>query len=620
LSNYIKNKGDFALRPYLNIVRQYKKPYKYILFGKEIIIFPKVMSPKYEWSSKLHIKVIKERDFVNKRVLDLGSGTGVLGVFSYLNGAKDVVGVDINHDATQNTYKNYEKYIDKINYRVIRSDLFNNLDAGEKFDIIICNSPYHSFEADLTSDYLELGVSDYQYNTLKKFFREVSEYMVDNGEIHFGFSDTGDLNLLYEEINKNNFFIEDVRDKFYNGYNVKVLILRKKSGLEFLDNFYEENLEKIDLSKILLITCHHILESHHQLLVKLLSLGLKPSNIYAIGKPYSTSNETMSKYKALGVYVDNSSNFFDSFYSFSSQFKNNVKNFAEYVLKYNDLNKYDRVIVWDDGGELISILNKIAGVKYKKKIFCIEQTSSGTNYLNKLDKKKKLFFPVINVARAKSKLLIESRFIAEDAVEKISYLLGETKYIKSVLILGGGSIGYNMKKALLKKYNKVDIYDLKSELSDISYKEFIENFNNYELIVGASGTNSVSVDMIKLSKGLKILVSVSSSDFEFPAKYLRGYNVYERYKIHRYIVHKTVTSDNVMLLNNGFPINFDGKPINVKLEKIQITDTLILVAIYQILKMKFGDFSLFYKPKIIPLNKRIDELIFDKLLQELMCQ
>lgn len=605
----IQYKGDFALRPYLNIVREHTKPYKYRIFGKEIIIYPKVMSPKFEWSSELHIEVIKKRDISDKKVLDCGSGTGILGVFSYLFGAQEIIGVDLNPDAVENTKSNYSNYIEKDKFKAIKSDLFLNI-KEEKFDIIIFNAPYHSYEADITNDYLEIGVADYQYKTLKTFLREVKSYLNDDGEIHLGFSDTGDLNLLYNEIYENNLIIEKIYDKFKNGYNVKVLILKKNYGLSFINDFHKKYLKDMKFDDVLFISCHHILESHYQLLVKLFNNGLKPENVYIIGKAYSTSNETLKKYLSLGFYVEPSSNFFDSFQTFNLQFKRNIKNFLSNVLNREDLKKYKKIIVWDDGGELIYQLNK--KVKVKNNIIAIEQTSSGINKLEKI----KLNFPVVNVAKSKSKLILESRFIAEDALKKIISTLGNCEDVKSVLIFGGGPIGINMKKVLLRIYKKVDIYDINPRLSDITKKEMEENFNNYELIIGGSGKKSVSIDLLKLSKGLKILASVSSSDNEFPVNHLRNKINQERFLIHRFIIHKTIAKDNVMLLNNGFPINFDGKPINVSLNQIQLTDTLILAGIYQLLTTKKSKkISLFSKVKnIIDLDKKMDEDILGNYL------
>jgi len=74
-----------------------------------------------------------------KKVLDMGCGTGILGIVAALNGAGNVTFSDISNLAVMNTKFNLLQY-DKIPWKAIESDLFDNI--SDKFDFIIFNQPY----------------------------------------------------------------------------------------------------------------------------------------------------------------------------------------------------------------------------------------------------------------------------------------------------------------------------------------------------------------------------------------------------------------------------------------------------------------------------------------------
>ena len=140
-----------------------------------------------------------------KVFLDMGCGSGVVSVFAALGGAKKVVAVDISKTAVENTKINVDKY--KLNnIDVLQSDLFEKVEG--QFDTIFFNAPFHGNKA---KDKLELGTSDYKYNTLKRFFNEVKGYLKEEGTILLGFSNMGDLKLLNRLIDKNNLEIDKLQ-------------------------------------------------------------------------------------------------------------------------------------------------------------------------------------------------------------------------------------------------------------------------------------------------------------------------------------------------------------------------------------------------------------------------
>ena len=78
------------------------------------------------------------------RVLDVGTGTGVLAMIAARSGAGQVIAVDVCERAVFAARVNAR--LRRLPVRVVRSDLFEAVD-GEAFDVIVANPPYvHSTE------------------------------------------------------------------------------------------------------------------------------------------------------------------------------------------------------------------------------------------------------------------------------------------------------------------------------------------------------------------------------------------------------------------------------------------------------------------------------------------
>ncbi len=80
-------------------------------------------------------------DVKGKKVLDVGTGSGILAIEAAKKGGR-VVAVDVNPDAIKTARESALKDDVKIDFRV--SDLFSNV--PEKFDVILFNPPYLPYE------------------------------------------------------------------------------------------------------------------------------------------------------------------------------------------------------------------------------------------------------------------------------------------------------------------------------------------------------------------------------------------------------------------------------------------------------------------------------------------
>ena len=104
----------------------------------EIEILPSVFHPKYFGSTSILADFIEGLDLRNKTVLDMGSGTGVIGLRAARLGAS-VTAVDVNPVAVRCAEVNAAS--NDIQMEVIESDFFEVL-GERRFDLVFWNPPF----------------------------------------------------------------------------------------------------------------------------------------------------------------------------------------------------------------------------------------------------------------------------------------------------------------------------------------------------------------------------------------------------------------------------------------------------------------------------------------------
>ncbi len=104
-------------------------------------------------TTKNVLLLMEEIDFLNKRVVDVGAGSGILSIGSFLLGAKEILVIDNDEDAIKVSKENLE-YYKNITFKV------NNLLDGIsiKFDIIIANIVADVIK--LLAEYLDDNLND----------------------------------------------------------------------------------------------------------------------------------------------------------------------------------------------------------------------------------------------------------------------------------------------------------------------------------------------------------------------------------------------------------------------------------------------------------------------------
>ena len=146
--------------------------------GFALRVYPTVFHPKYFGSSAILGEYIESLDLKGKTFLDMGTGSGIVGLFASRAGAI-VTGVDINPRAIECAKENAAAAGLEIEYR--HSDLFSNL-RDRQFDVIAWNPPFFPKPARTAAE-AALYAGD-GYAVIARFARESRRYLKDGGTIY----------------------------------------------------------------------------------------------------------------------------------------------------------------------------------------------------------------------------------------------------------------------------------------------------------------------------------------------------------------------------------------------------------------------------------------------------
>lgn len=129
-----------------------REPLQFILeeswfYGRKFFVSPAVMvpTPETELLCETALRFIKEKKIESPKIIDLGVGSGVIGVTLALELADcSVTALDISAEALDVAKKNADDLGASEKISFVQSDYFANVPDGEKFDLILANPPYIS--------------------------------------------------------------------------------------------------------------------------------------------------------------------------------------------------------------------------------------------------------------------------------------------------------------------------------------------------------------------------------------------------------------------------------------------------------------------------------------------
>jgi HemK-related putative methylase len=154
--------------------------------GLRLHVPPTVFHPKYFGSSRILMGYVSRLPLGGRRFLDMGTGTGIVGIVAALQGAV-VTAVDINPAAVEAARGNAAA--NGVSMEVLESDLFERV--GARFDLIAWNPPFFPREA--------LGMAGRAFfageghRTIARFAAEARAHLDSAGRIYIVLSEDADV-------------------------------------------------------------------------------------------------------------------------------------------------------------------------------------------------------------------------------------------------------------------------------------------------------------------------------------------------------------------------------------------------------------------------------------------
>jgi release factor glutamine methyltransferase len=190
----------------LNLLHKIKKKVLITVFDKKLYLYPRVFDPRHIFTTKFFIKNLSVK--VTDKVLDIGTGTGVLAIFA-AEKARRVIAADINPFAVKCAKENVKLNKLGSKVKIIKSDLFSNVKG--KFDLILFNPPYLRGKP---KRQIEYAWYDPKNKVIKNFLEQAKKHLNKNGKIFLLYSTIADKKKLESLIRKKGYKFKIVAKKY----------------------------------------------------------------------------------------------------------------------------------------------------------------------------------------------------------------------------------------------------------------------------------------------------------------------------------------------------------------------------------------------------------------------
>ena len=178
-------------------------------------------------------KLIRESDLVDgKRVLEIGTGSGLLALCCLQAGADAVVATDVNPAAIANANYNAKSLglDDRFDARLVsldNSSAFAVIEADEKFDVIVSNPPWVNQKPQTIDEY---ALYDANFDLMKSLFAGLQDHLNPDGRVFLAYGWVDAIKTM-EQLAKEHQFqftirdtrkLEDLPEEFLPGMMVEI--------------------------------------------------------------------------------------------------------------------------------------------------------------------------------------------------------------------------------------------------------------------------------------------------------------------------------------------------------------------------------------------------------------
>jgi methylase of polypeptide subunit release factors len=162
--------------------------------GFRLIVHPTVFHPRYFLSSEYFAQFIGHLDLRGKRVVDVGTGSGILALAAARAGAESVIAADINPNAALTAAENARGNHVGDRVSALCSDLLSALAPRPLFDVILSSPPKHAGKPrDLADRGWHAGP---HYCDIAALFNQARERLKPGGRLYVMVSSDSDLELF----------------------------------------------------------------------------------------------------------------------------------------------------------------------------------------------------------------------------------------------------------------------------------------------------------------------------------------------------------------------------------------------------------------------------------------
>lgn len=150
----------------------------YSIGGLKLSIPPGVFHPGIYFSSPIFISFLQNIDFQGKKVLDLGTGSGLLALFAAKKGGV-VTALDLHPLALETALQNAAD--NGLTLTALQSDLFDGL-PPQPFDFILINPPYYPRQPQNIGEHAFFAGENLEY--FEKLFGQLPDFLNAPGPQH----------------------------------------------------------------------------------------------------------------------------------------------------------------------------------------------------------------------------------------------------------------------------------------------------------------------------------------------------------------------------------------------------------------------------------------------------
>lgn len=369
-----------------------------------------------------------------------------------------------------------------------------------------------------------------------------------------------------------------------------------------LRHIVERVREKQPLRDRVLLLIQHQMEDELAQVQALFELGVRPVDLHWIDIPYTSRAAVRNELVRMGAQEENLwCHRFPALGSYDQYQLPRVRRWIEERWEGACGNR--PLIVLDDGGHFLRALgSKPVG----QRVSVAEQTLHGIMVVRQRPEAFACLahIPLINIGESQPKKQIEPPAIACSVLKGLEtdfVDLAVDPWSDAWLIVGWGSVGSEVGRLLRerKPANEIAVWDIDPEKLSAAEKlghriHHPEDFDCFRVVIGATGEQSLNQRLLNSLQDRALLASVSSASVEFCRDTLLsqtdGFQLQRREDVGDLHSHLFFTRDaerSFVLLNGGFPVNFDREVVDrIAPEDIQFTAALMVHAAVQAAEAK----------------------------------